>query len=105
MSQNRCVDRQEAPATERPNIQRLTHARSLAALLVKPQVRCVHPKNQRLKRLKLPIYDAHTRSRTHANVSIYLDPESLQSLIFFIDASDLRIFPCAWGATQPPFSR
>ena len=36
---------------------------------------------KRLKRLKASIYDAHTRTHTRANVSIYPDLGSLESLI------------------------
>jgi hypothetical protein len=71
MGQNRCTHLQEAPATERLSAQRLGVAQSLAYGHTEHQVRGLRNKEQRLKRLKLPIYDAHTRSHAHARMSPY----------------------------------
>lgn len=80
MGQNRCTHLQDARAAERPRPQRPTAAQSLPDRRTKHQVTGVCNTEQRLKRLKLAIYDAHTLTRTRTNVSIYLKLESLQSL-------------------------
>lgn len=52
------------------------------AFLKNSQVAAVSGPKQRLKRLNFLIYDAHAHTRAHIRVLIYLEPESLQSLIF-----------------------
>lgn len=71
MGQNRCTHLQEARATERPRSQRPTVAQSLPDKHTEHQVTGVCNTEQRLKRLKLAIYDAHTRSHAHARMSPY----------------------------------
>ncbi|SFY42131.1 hypothetical protein SAMN02787144_102943 [Streptomyces atratus] len=71
MRQNRCAHPQKAPTTERLITQRLTVTQSLACEHTEHQVRSLRNREQRLKRLKLPIYDAHTRSHAHARMSPY----------------------------------
>lgn len=71
MRQNRCTHPQNAPATARLGAQRLTVAQSLTNRHTEQQVRGVFDTEQRLKRLKLAIYDAHTRSHAHARMSPY----------------------------------
>lgn len=71
MGQNRCTHLQDAPAKARPRAQRRTVAQSLTNRRMEPQVRGLFGTEQRLKRLKLAIYDAHTRSHAHARMSPY----------------------------------
>lgn len=104
MRQNRCTHLQNAPATARLRALRPAVTQSLTNRHTEQQVRGVFDTEQRLKRLKLAIYDAHALTRTPTNVSIYLELESLQSL--FPRQNPLTCgFPPQNEATQHSFSR
>lgn len=71
MRQNRCAHPGGAPPTRRLTARWGTVARSLAYRDTEQQVRGARNTDQRLKRLTLSVYDAHTHAHAHECLHIY----------------------------------